>query len=649
MELCNGNGIGKIMSGVGKPLLMDNMTKQRCLKKSGKLDFARVLVEVSADDDLPSSLEISYPPIGNRPAKVGVLDVKYQWKPPLCTHCKKNWPASSLMNLGQVRGGGQSNRGGRVQMNSRQGYSNEQRRNGGFVQRSQYQQRGNSNVGNANKNGKSGVMNRSISKLSVNDPFKGSLVDKPALASTYTQNFRPGVLVRGSGSANADTSSFREDVPVKNSFQVLDDQMMKDKEECVLESMDEEYKSDIWLKLKQDVIDVMESGCYPSATIHDDVATEDGGMASDMRDDDVELVARSIDNGGLLRLRTYPTFKAFSWNVRGLNNDPNRKQKSWGSNSGNTEDGGKTVGGAIGAVAEDQERCFPVKLGNSLVKPGILIMMKALDEIRYVNRMSVAENKVVNQVFELDIGIYCAAYYLVISVSRLRQIGLFNTRMMLTVFSEGNGLTMDLPSSSYSKFNSPMAPHVLSFVYFILFNGASWTTITVVSDCGFTGWPGILVGSVLNVSGFELENGNLFAVSLGDYYSCSDVRRGYPGAFGFGVLHFGHGLVTVRAVRGFVREMLVAETLDPVESLCSNDPRNNPVSVGLISRIIYRMMIELLNSDVVIMATVDVACLRYATCIMDISLRCKMHHICGVFCCKAGDFLLAAMSCERPS
>ncbi|GKA49953.1 RNA-directed DNA polymerase, eukaryota, reverse transcriptase zinc-binding domain protein [Tanacetum coccineum] len=88
MELCNGSRIGKIMSGVGKPLLMDNMTKDRCLKKSSKLDFARVLVEVSANDDLPSSLEIAYPPLGNRPAKVGVLDVKYQWKPPLCTHCK---------------------------------------------------------------------------------------------------------------------------------------------------------------------------------------------------------------------------------------------------------------------------------------------------------------------------------------------------------------------------------------------------------------------------------------------------------------------------------------------------------------------------------------------------------------------------------
>nr|GEV20820.1 hypothetical protein [Tanacetum cinerariifolium] len=69
-------------------MLMDKMTKERCLKKDRKLDFARVLVEVSANEELPLVLEIKYPPIGNRPAKVGKLEVKYQWKPPLCTHCK---------------------------------------------------------------------------------------------------------------------------------------------------------------------------------------------------------------------------------------------------------------------------------------------------------------------------------------------------------------------------------------------------------------------------------------------------------------------------------------------------------------------------------------------------------------------------------
>ncbi|GKG35271.1 hypothetical protein Tco_0440425, partial [Tanacetum coccineum] len=46
------------------------------------------LVEVSAHEELPNVLEIEYPPLGNRPAKAGKLEVKYQWKPPLCTHCK---------------------------------------------------------------------------------------------------------------------------------------------------------------------------------------------------------------------------------------------------------------------------------------------------------------------------------------------------------------------------------------------------------------------------------------------------------------------------------------------------------------------------------------------------------------------------------
>ncbi|GJX80090.1 RNA-directed DNA polymerase, eukaryota, reverse transcriptase zinc-binding domain protein [Tanacetum coccineum] len=303
MELCNGNGIGKIMSGVGKPLLMDNMTKERCLKKSGKLDFARVLVEVSADDDLPSSLEISYPPIGNRPAKVGVLDVKYQWKLPLCTHCKtfghstlsckvrprteeevaaknlkdalkigkpdveisgkknvdddrftvvgkKNRPAALQMNAGQPKSGGQNKWGGRFQGNVRQGYSNmgsgnssfnRQRRFGGGVQGNQFQQKSSLNAGNNGINRMSSGKNTISNKAHVQEVKKMSLVEKPDLATTYNQDFRPKVLVHGSGSAIAGMSSLSEDVPVKNSFQVLDDEVMKDQEECVLETMEEEY------------------------------------------------------------------------------------------------------------------------------------------------------------------------------------------------------------------------------------------------------------------------------------------------------------------------------------------------------------------------------------------------------------------------
>ncbi|GJW75105.1 hypothetical protein Tco_0134475 [Tanacetum coccineum] len=328
MELCNGNGIGK-------------------------LDFARVLVEVSADDDLPSLLEIYYPPIGNRPAKVGVLDVKYQWKPPLCTHCKtfehstlscmvrprteeevtaknlkdtlkigkpdveisgkknvdddrftvvgkKNRPAALQMNAGQPKSGGQNKWGGRFQGNVRQGYSNmgsgnssfnRQRRFGGGVQGNQFQQKSSSNAGNNGINRMSSGKNTIGNKAAVQEVKKKSLVEKPDLAD------------------------------LKCWFEVLDDEVMKDQEECVLETMEEEYNSEIWPKLKQDVIDVMETGIYPASNVRaewslaqinffysnchkygldpsyedDDVATEDGDMAKEMRAEDVDLDACNSD------------------------------------------------------------------------------------------------------------------------------------------------------------------------------------------------------------------------------------------------------------------------------------------------------------------------------------------------------------------
>nr|GFD44060.1 RNA-directed DNA polymerase, eukaryota, reverse transcriptase zinc-binding domain protein [Tanacetum cinerariifolium] len=90
------NGIGKIMSSVGKPLLMDNMTKERCLKKAANVD------------------------------------------------------GGSLQNV--VDDDGKNNSG---------------------------------------------------KKNPVQEIKKKSLVEKPVLAFSYNQNFRPKVLVRGSGSAVA--------------------------------------------------------------------------------------------------------------------------------------------------------------------------------------------------------------------------------------------------------------------------------------------------------------------------------------------------------------------------------------------------------------------------------------------------------------
>ncbi|PWA43152.1 hypothetical protein CTI12_AA540650 [Artemisia annua] len=75
------------MSGIGKPLIMDKMTRDRCINKRGKSSYARVLVEVSADFDLPKFVEIEYPAKNLNVGKVKCLEVGYQWKPPQCTFC----------------------------------------------------------------------------------------------------------------------------------------------------------------------------------------------------------------------------------------------------------------------------------------------------------------------------------------------------------------------------------------------------------------------------------------------------------------------------------------------------------------------------------------------------------------------------------
>nr|GEW96879.1 hypothetical protein [Tanacetum cinerariifolium] len=270
------------------PLLMDKMTRERCLKKAGKIYFARFLVEVSAEDYLQNVLEIEYPPLGNKPARVGKLEVKYQWRRPLCSFCKtfghstlsckvrprtdeeiaaktlkdvlnvrksnvmdkgksvtdddgftvvgkKNKPAASLF-MDQAKVGGHNRWSGRGLNNMKQGYGNSgsgnsnfygQRRVGGYVHRHQYQQKSNSNAGNV----KFGRNFNNTSKSSVQKEKKKSIVDKPILASVFNHNYRPkGENVEDLGDIN----------------------------------VNEEFESKVWPDLKEEVDILLEAGIYPS-------------------------------------------------------------------------------------------------------------------------------------------------------------------------------------------------------------------------------------------------------------------------------------------------------------------------------------------------------------------------------------------------
>ncbi|GJZ01678.1 reverse transcriptase domain-containing protein [Tanacetum coccineum] len=256
MKLCNGNGIGKIFSGIGKPMLMDKLIKERCLKKSRKIDFARVLVEVFASDDLPNFLEIEYPRLGERPARVGKLEVKYQWKPPLCTYCSTFGHATVSCKVRPRTDEKIAEKATKDALKIGEGLSvkdvDRKIDEDGFV-----------TIGRTLVD-KSFVKNEAVRRNVVENSKSEGLVQKPPLSLKYNKNFKPKVLVRGSGSNGKLKGIVDENIQMNNSFQALEDHDMVDKEDAINKVVNEEYDKIMWPRLKLEVDKVMESGIYPT-------------------------------------------------------------------------------------------------------------------------------------------------------------------------------------------------------------------------------------------------------------------------------------------------------------------------------------------------------------------------------------------------
>ncbi|XP_043717563.1 uncharacterized protein LOC122665474 [Telopea speciosissima] len=70
--------LSSIGSVIGKPIITDKMTRSM-----ERLSYARLCVEVSANEELPLSV-----PVYGDGGFVFNQRVVYDWKPPLCVHCK---------------------------------------------------------------------------------------------------------------------------------------------------------------------------------------------------------------------------------------------------------------------------------------------------------------------------------------------------------------------------------------------------------------------------------------------------------------------------------------------------------------------------------------------------------------------------------
>ncbi|RZC43861.1 hypothetical protein C5167_036811 [Papaver somniferum] len=89
LHLWNNIGLSPIASFVGKPLLMDEYTRNKT-----RLIYARVLIEISIDFVFPNSI-----PLWVDGKFVMNLPVEYQWKPQKCALCSSFGHSSNIGSL----------------------------------------------------------------------------------------------------------------------------------------------------------------------------------------------------------------------------------------------------------------------------------------------------------------------------------------------------------------------------------------------------------------------------------------------------------------------------------------------------------------------------------------------------------------------
>ncbi|GJX57386.1 hypothetical protein Tco_0287283 [Tanacetum coccineum] len=87
LEAWTVKGISALASRLGKPLVMDSVTANKCKQGIGMVRYDRVIIEVSAKKTLANDVEIVYKNTEGMVQCRKNVKVKYDWKPPMCSEC----------------------------------------------------------------------------------------------------------------------------------------------------------------------------------------------------------------------------------------------------------------------------------------------------------------------------------------------------------------------------------------------------------------------------------------------------------------------------------------------------------------------------------------------------------------------------------
>ncbi|XP_071708023.1 uncharacterized protein [Rutidosis leptorrhynchoides] len=82
------DGLSVIASKIIRPMMLDAYTSTMCKESWGRPNFARAMIEVSAETDLKESLKVATPSIDGDGVTMDEVRIEYDWKPPRCSCCK---------------------------------------------------------------------------------------------------------------------------------------------------------------------------------------------------------------------------------------------------------------------------------------------------------------------------------------------------------------------------------------------------------------------------------------------------------------------------------------------------------------------------------------------------------------------------------
>ncbi|GKA23755.1 hypothetical protein Tco_0709788 [Tanacetum coccineum] len=78
------DGLSLMATKLGNPIMLDSYMSYMCLQSWGRMDYARALIDIRADQELNEEMVIAIPNVEDDGEVLHSVRVEYEWKPPRC-------------------------------------------------------------------------------------------------------------------------------------------------------------------------------------------------------------------------------------------------------------------------------------------------------------------------------------------------------------------------------------------------------------------------------------------------------------------------------------------------------------------------------------------------------------------------------------